>query len=132
PKGYEENLDILLRQQARQLGELHIVANQDADLAEVRFKGLESVAALHDPILFLVGGGMNLVLAVDGATAAAQEADIVEIIVLHHRHGAVDNIDVVAHRQAGYLVENLVGVGGQVPNGVDGIGVPPPAPSGAR
>ena len=108
---HEEDLHALVGHDARQLGELDVVADQHADAGAVRVEGLHHAAAAQTPALHLVGRDVHLLVHVVGAVAAAEEADVVEPSVgLDVGHAAGDDVDVVADGQLDEAVADLLGV----------------------
>ena len=61
-EGHEEDLHALIGHDARQFGELHVVADQHADARTVRVKGLHHAAAAQTPAFDLVGRNVHLLV----------------------------------------------------------------------
>ncbi len=123
PERHEENVHILVGQQSAQFRKLHVVADQNADAAGVGVENTQAVTALDRPVLALVGGDVNLLLLLHRAVAAHQIGDVVNAPVLFQRHGAADDVDVVAHRHVRHGVADFLGEAGQVSHRFHGIEV---------
>ena len=110
-EGHEEDLHPLVGHDARQLGELHVVADQHADTRAVRVEGLDHPSAAQAPALHLVGRDVDLLVHVVRAVAAAEEPHVVKPAVgLDVGHAARDDIDIVADGQLDEAVADLLGV----------------------
>ena len=73
-EGDEQNLHALVGHDARQLGELHVVADQDAYLGTIRLERLQRLASAQTPALDFVGRDVYLLVHLVRAVAAAEEA----------------------------------------------------------
>ena len=118
-EGDEEYLHAFAGHDARQLGELDIVADEHAYLGAVGLEGADGFAAVQAPALHLVGGDVQFLVHLVGTVATAQVADVVEKSVLFDEgHAAGDDVDVVADGQVDEPLAYLVGVLGQTADGL--------------
>lgn len=113
-EGDEQNLHALVGHDARQLGELHVVADQDAYLGTIRLERLQRLASAQTPALDFVGRDVYLLIHLVRAVAAAEEAHVVQAAVfLDERHATRDDVDIVADGQLDEALAYLVGIGSQ-------------------
>ena len=117
-EGDEQNLHALVGHDTRQLGELHVVADQDTYLGTIRIERLQRLASAQAPTFDFVRSDVYLLVHLVRAVAAAEEAYVVQAAVfLDERHAARDDVDVVADGQFDEALAYLIGIGSQATDG---------------
>src|SRR5690606_34321258 len=96
-KRNKENIHAFVSQNARQLGEFHIITNQYAHSSGVCFKNLQPLPSDHSPERALVGSDVQLLEIIDMAVAMTQISYIVQVTILDVRHATGDDVDVIGH-----------------------------------
>ena len=85
----------------RLLREIHVVADQDPDLAAIRLEGLDFIASLHSPDFRFVRCYMKFFVPFYPAVSFTQVSYVVQIVIDYFRHTARYNVDVVRDSQFG-------------------------------
>ena len=117
-EGDKQNLHALVGHDTRQLGELHVVADQDTYLGTIRIERLQRLASAQAPTFDFVRSDVYLLVHLVRAVAAAEEAYVVQAAVfLDERHAARDDVDVVADGQLDEALAYLIGIGSQATDG---------------
>ena len=110
-EGNEKDLHPLVGHEAGKLGELDVVANQDADFGAVCLERLHHLAPAEAPALDLVRRNVDFLVHLVRAVAAAEEAHVVErAVFLQVRHTAGDDVDVIADGEVEEAVAHFLGV----------------------
>ncbi|MFT7304107.1 MAG: hypothetical protein ACI8UZ_002955, partial [Akkermansiaceae bacterium] len=115
-EGDEKNVQILVRQMTAELGELTVIADENADSAGIGLKDFDLVAADHAPVIFFTGSDVDFILGLVGAIAAAEEDDVIKPLLMVVWHATGDDIDVVLDRFLDEEFQDFVGMVGETTN----------------